>query len=85
LHNQSNIAEGKRSAARSVAGANLLKCGEGYGENSKLWTKDSITPTRLGQEMTLYRLGKFEAGRIAPYAFWRAVNAGCEKVSFQPK
>ena len=67
LRNQSNRADGKRSAARSIAGANLLKCRDGYGGSVDAWSKDTLTPTRLGQETTLFRLGKIEAGGVAPF------------------
>jgi CRISPR-associated endonuclease/helicase Cas3 len=67
LRVQSNKAVGVSAAARSFAGANLLYCWDGYGGSAGLWNKDTITTTRLGQPVTLFRLGKIEAGRIVSY------------------
>ena len=67
LRSQSNRAEGARGAARSHARANLLKLEDGYGGCSALWTADTITPTRLGEPVTVFRVGKIEAGQIVPW------------------
>jgi CRISPR-associated endonuclease/helicase Cas3 len=67
LRTQSQRAEGERSAARSHANTNLLKLREGYGGCSTLWTSDMITPTRLGEPVAVFRLGKIEDGRIVPW------------------
>ncbi|HEX5957169.1 MAG TPA: CRISPR-associated helicase Cas3' [Hyphomicrobiaceae bacterium] len=67
LQAQSNRAEGARGAARSHARANLLKLEDGYGGCSALWTADTVTPTRLGEPVTVFRLGKLEAGQIMPW------------------
>jgi CRISPR-associated endonuclease/helicase Cas3 len=67
LRPQSQKAEGKRGAARSHANANLLELGDGYGGCSELWTSDTIIPTRLGEPVTVFRLGKVEGRRIAPW------------------
>jgi CRISPR-associated endonuclease/helicase Cas3 len=67
LRAQSSRAEGARGAARSHARANLLKLEDGYGGCSALWTADTITPTRLGEPVTVFRLGKIEDGQIVPW------------------
>ena len=67
LRRASQNAMGNRSAARSIARANLLKLADGYGGSPDLWTADTLTPTRLGQPQTVFRLGKVESGRIVPY------------------
>lgn len=64
---QSQRAVGDRSAARSFAKMNLLKPEDGYAGSSALWTADTITPTRLGQPMTVFRLGKNENGQVVPW------------------
>jgi len=65
---QSQKAEGQRSAARSFARTNLLELESGYaGGSETLWTKDTITPTRLGQPVTTFRLGRMEVGYIVPW------------------
>ncbi|MGD9785699.1 MAG: CRISPR-associated helicase Cas3' [Hyphomicrobiaceae bacterium] len=58
---------GEDSAARSFANANLLKLNMGYGGAPGVWTSDTITPTRLGEEVTVFRLARLEAGRLVPY------------------
>ena len=67
LRHASRQAMGGESAFRSFANANLLKVFDGYGGNPALWTPDTITPTRLGDPVTVFRLGKIEDGKIAPY------------------
>ncbi len=67
LHAQSKKAEGEMGAARSFANANLLKLGESYAGAGNIWTPDTVTPTRLGQEVTVFRLGRIEDGVIVPY------------------
>lgn len=68
LRAQANRAEGTRSAARSFANANLLKFSAGYAgsDNQTIWTQDTITPTRLGQPVTVFRLGLIDGGEIVP-------------------
>jgi CRISPR-associated endonuclease/helicase Cas3 len=58
---------GKDSAARSFAKANLLKVDTGYGGEPGVWTSDTITPTRLGEPVTVFRLARLDGGRIVPY------------------
>lgn len=67
LHQASRNAIGSDSAARSFANAGLLNLADGYGGNLHLWTADTITPTRLGEAQTVFRLGKIEAGIAVPW------------------
>ncbi|MEQ1695268.1 MAG: CRISPR-associated helicase Cas3' [Hyphomicrobiaceae bacterium] len=68
LSTQMNRAEGQRGAARAFANANLLKFAVGYAgsDNQTIWTQDTITPTRLGQPVTVFRLGYIDGGKIIP-------------------
>jgi CRISPR-associated endonuclease/helicase Cas3 len=68
LWRQSQQAVGKTSAERSIAKANLLQLDAGYGgaANQLNWSKDTITPTRLGQPVTVFRLGRISNGRVVP-------------------
>lgn len=67
LRKASQNAHGSESAARSFANANLLKLDQGYGDQQNLWTTDTMTPTRLGEPVTVFRLGKIEGGSIMPW------------------
>jgi len=67
LRRASQTAMGEAGAARSFANANLLKPEEGYGGAIDLWMRDTITPTRLGDPVTVFRLGRLENGRIVPW------------------
>ena len=60
-------ADGKRGAARSVASANLLDVWVGYGGASNIWSRDTVTPTRLGDPVTVFRLGRVENSAIVPW------------------
>jgi CRISPR-associated endonuclease/helicase Cas3 len=63
---KSGLAEGRTAAERSIAKANVLKLADGYAGDITVWTSDTITPTRLGQPVTVFRLGKVEGGKIVP-------------------
>jgi CRISPR-associated endonuclease/helicase Cas3 len=63
----SSDADGKRSAARSVAGAELLRVADGYGGRSQIWSSDKIVATRLGEPVTTFRLGQIKDGVIVPW------------------
>lgn len=65
---KSGLAEGKKSAERSIAKANVLEFDDGYAGsgNQTIWTQDTITPTRLGQPVTVFRLGYIDGGKIVP-------------------
>jgi CRISPR-associated endonuclease/helicase Cas3 len=74
LRAASQAAIGQDSAARSFANATLLKCDEGYGGCRMLWTSDTLTPTRLGDPVTVFRLGRIENGAIVPWYADRSLN-----------
>ena len=67
LRSQTNLALGKRSGARSFAKAQLLEIEPGYGGSADLWMRDDIIATRLGQRVTVFRLGKMNGHRVAPW------------------
>lgn len=67
LERASLDADGGRKAARSIAANNSLDFSRGYGGNNALFDEDTITPTRLGEPVTVFRLAKREAGRIVPW------------------
>ncbi|MFV0295121.1 MAG: hypothetical protein ACK5JT_03255, partial [Hyphomicrobiaceae bacterium] len=64
-------ADGRRHAARSLAAANSLSVTEGYLGNNALFLEDTVTPTRLGEKSTVFRLAKRVGGRIVP---WHSVE-----------
>jgi CRISPR-associated endonuclease/helicase Cas3 len=67
LQKASNDADGRRRAERSIAGANLLRLENGYGgQYSQIWSSDTITPTRLGEPVTVFRMGRLEGDRVVP-------------------
>jgi CRISPR-associated endonuclease/helicase Cas3 len=69
LERTAREADGKRRAARSLAASNSLDIALGYAGNHRLWEADTITPTRLGQPVTVFRLAKRnQAGRIVPWS-----------------
>ncbi len=67
LRRASNTAMGREFAAFSIAGANLLKVDAGYDGNNVNWGSDTVTPTRLGDPVTVFRLGKVAGGRVVPW------------------
>ena len=67
LHKASLAAFGESMAAQTFAHANLLQLGQGYAGQQNAWTPDTITPTRLGDPVTVFRLGRQVDGRIVPY------------------
>jgi CRISPR-associated endonuclease/helicase Cas3 len=66
LQRDSNAAEGKSAAGRSIAGANLLRVEKGYGGESAVWQSETGTPTRLAEPVTVFRLGEVIDGTIVP-------------------
>lgn len=60
-------AHGKRAAARSLAAANSLDVRLGYLGNNQLFASDTITPTRLGEKVTVLRLARRDKGHIVPW------------------
>ena len=67
LRKASNDAIGEHQAHKAHAESNLLQVRAGYAGNNQLWTSDTITPTRLGDPVTVFRLGRIEAGTIVPW------------------
>ena len=67
LRKASLAAFGADMAAQTFAHGNLLKLSEGYAGQHTAWTPDTITPTRLGDPVTVFRLGRWDRNRIVPY------------------
>ena len=67
LRKASVAAFGADMAAQMFAHGNLLNLSEGYAGQHSAWTPDTITPTRLGDPVTVFRLGRWERERIVPY------------------
>ena len=67
LERSERDAQGRVMAARSIARANLLDLDKGYAGNNALWMRDDKLQTRLGEPVTVIRLGKFADGRIVPW------------------
>lgn len=66
LQPASNKAIGEDGAARTFANANLLELDIGYAGRQDIWTQDTLTPTRLGEAVTVFRLAKWCDGEIVP-------------------
>lgn len=64
---KSQDAIGRSHAATGTARSNVLKVEKGYAGEPLLWTSDTITPTRLGEPVMVFRLGKIENGRLVPW------------------
>ena len=47
---------------------NLLDFFDGYAPGHRGWSSDIRTPTRLGEEQTVFRLANWDQGRLHPYA-----------------
>jgi CRISPR-associated endonuclease/helicase Cas3 len=60
-------AEGEANAGRSLARLNLLKLQDGYSD-AAVWAPEIHTPTRLGEERTIFRLARWKAGKLQPWA-----------------
>jgi CRISPR-associated endonuclease/helicase Cas3 len=67
LQHKSNAASGKSSAGASRAKQNLLKWEAGYDINAGAWASDIRTLTRLGEEGTTLRLGRWDGARLEPW------------------
>lgn len=67
LHRRREQAEGKEKGDAAIAQMNLLKLRDGY-ESSEIWSSDIRTPTRLGDERTIFRLATFQNGKFKPWA-----------------
>ncbi len=68
LHKKSQAAIGEAGASLHCAKMNVLKFGAGYdgADNESNWQPDTVTPTRLGLPVTIFRLGVVRNGRIEP-------------------
>jgi CRISPR-associated endonuclease/helicase Cas3 len=67
LQRASNEARGQHQAQVSIAESNLLNVRKGYGGNNLNWTSDTLTPTRLGDPTTAFRLGRIQGGEVVPW------------------
>jgi CRISPR-associated endonuclease/helicase Cas3 len=67
LQRRASEAEGRASAAISLARQNLLEWRAGYTSNAGAWASDTRTPTRLGEAGTIFRLARWQAGRLEPF------------------
>jgi len=66
-------AEGRASADRSYAGMNLLRVSDGYSSRD-VWSPEVHTPTRTGEERTIFRLARWDGETLTPWA--GAINIG---------
>ena len=60
-------ADGERKAMRSIAAGNSLDVRQGYRGNNQSWQRDTVTPTRLGLPVTVFRLALRQQGGIVPW------------------
>jgi CRISPR-associated endonuclease/helicase Cas3 len=67
LQRRAAEAEGRDSAALSLARQNLLSWRDGYHLNAGAWASDVRTPTRLGEQGTPVRLARWEGGVLRPW------------------
>jgi CRISPR-associated endonuclease/helicase Cas3 len=61
-------AEGQDLADAAVAYLNLLRLKDGYSRSTGAWVSDVRTPTRLGDERTTIRLGRWVGKELRPFA-----------------
>lgn len=61
-------AEGQDRAATAIAHLNLLPFKAGYSRSTGAWDSDIRTPTRLGDERTTVRLGRWDGRELRPFA-----------------
>lgn len=61
-------AEGKEAADEAVARMNLLDWKQGYCADAGAWTSDVLTPTRLGEERTVFRLALWDGEKLSPWS-----------------
>lgn len=67
LQRRESMAEGRASAALSLARQNLLLWDDGYRLNSGAWASDVRTPTRLGEPSMVVRLARWDGGTLRPW------------------
>lgn len=58
--------EGRERADASVAEQNLLRLETGY-DAAAPWSPDIVTPTRLGDARTVFRLARWDGTRLTPW------------------
>ena len=68
LQHNFDFAEGVAYGERGQADNNLLEFSKGYAADHRGWSDDVRTPTRLGEEQTVFRLAFWRDGRLRPYA-----------------
>ena len=61
-------AQGRDQAHGNLAGFNVLKVADGYKHGSGAWNSDTITPTRIGDETTTFRLARLADGEVVPWS-----------------
>lgn len=59
--------EGEDAAARGHARSLLLDPWKGYKADKSVWDPDTLISTRLGEQRTVLRLAREEAGRLVPW------------------
>jgi CRISPR-associated endonuclease/helicase Cas3 len=60
-------AQGRASAGRSLAGANLLRVESGYGGEHDGWDEDDRVATRLGEPTVVVRLARWDGVTLTPW------------------
>ena len=60
-------AEGREQGDRSVAAMNLLQIRDGYSFREE-WSPEIHTPTRIGEERTIFRLARWDGEHLSPWA-----------------
>jgi CRISPR-associated endonuclease/helicase Cas3 len=60
-------ADGRDTAARGIAGQNVLIWEQPYDRSAGLWEPDEHTPTRLGEPQVTLRLAMSANGRVVPF------------------
>lgn len=68
LQRASREADGQRYAFRSIATNATLTHSVGYGGNYQQFANDQMVMTRLGEEVTVFRLARWDNGRLVPWA-----------------
>lgn len=58
---------GRAQGDRAYAGMNLLSVAEGYGFRQE-WSPEIHTPTRTGEERTIFRLARWDGSALSPWA-----------------
>ena len=67
LQRRESMAEGRASAALSLARQNLLLWEDGYRLNAGAWASDVLTPTRLGEPSMVVRLARWDGDILRPW------------------